>query len=143
VASASARTTLAQFSVRLDGVYFCPHHVDGVVAELAVQCACRKPQPGMLHRAAAELDLYLGGSWFIGDSLDDVEAGNRCGCRTILIDLGTEARPLQALRDPDFVARNTRHALGIVCAVEALSPTAELTYQPAGWGQAPNAVSTT
>ena len=128
---------LARFGVRLDGVYFCPHHVDGVVPELAVACDCRKPQPGMLTRAAAEFDLDLGRSWFVGDILDDVEAGNRAGCRTILVDLGTESPPLGTLRRPDFVARDTRHALGIVRAVEGIGPGTDLGYRPARWPVVP------
>jgi D-glycero-D-manno-heptose 1,7-bisphosphate phosphatase len=64
----------------------------------------------MLLRAAADLDLDLQRSWFIGDILDDIEAGNRAGCRTILVDLGTEQIPEQPLRCPDFVAHNTLHS---------------------------------
>lgn len=67
----------------LAGFYYCPHALgDG--------CACRKPRPGMLLRAAAEHRLDLAASWMIGDILDDVEAGRRAGCRTILIDNGNE-----------------------------------------------------
>ena len=124
---------LARFGVRLDGVYFCPHHPDGVIPELALRCECRKPQPGMLVQAAADLDLDLERSWFVGDILDDVEAGNRAGCRTILVDLGTEAPPAAPLRRPDFVARDTAHALRIVAAVDGTGPETDLRYQPARW----------
>ena len=75
---------------RLDGFYWCPHHPDGVVEDYAVDCDCRKPKPGLLLRAAQELDLDLKDSWFVGDILDDVEAGNRAGCRSILLDVGNE-----------------------------------------------------
>ena len=84
---------LTEFGVRIDAVYFCPHHPDGAIAELAVACECRKPEPGMLLRAANDLNLDLTRSWFVGDILDDVEAGNRAGCRTVLVDLGTEPPP--------------------------------------------------
>ncbi len=124
---------LARFGVRLDGVYFCPHHVDGVVPDLAVACECRKPQPGMLTRAAADLGLDLARSWFVGDILDDVEAGNRAGCRTILVDLGTESPPSDPLRRPFAVARDTRHALNIIAAAEGIGRTADLTYRPSTW----------
>ena len=124
---------LARLGVRLDGVYFCPHHPDGAIPELSIACECRKPAPGMLLRAAGELALDLEHSWFIGDILDDVEAGNRAGCRTILVDLGSEALPATQLRRPDFVARDTIHALRIVAAAESLRPLVELDYRPAGW----------
>jgi D-glycero-D-manno-heptose 1,7-bisphosphate phosphatase len=124
---------LAQLGVRLDGIYHCPHHPEGVVPALAVACACRKPQPGLLLRAATDLHLDLGSSWFVGDILDDVEAGKRAGCRTILVDVGTEAPPTHPLRHPDVVARDTPHALRIVRAVEQLGPPADLHYLPPSW----------
>lgn len=87
------RAELSISGVELDGVYFCPHHPDGIVPNLSIACACRKPQPGMLLQAADDLHLDLLSSWFIGDILDDVEAGHRAGCRTVLVDLGTEPEP--------------------------------------------------
>ncbi len=105
---------LAHWGVRLDGIYFCPHHPDGVVPHLAVRCDCRKPQPGMIQRAARELGLDLARSWFVGDILDDMEAGKRAGCRTILVDLGTESLPGRGPRQPDIVAPDTLHALAYI-----------------------------
>jgi D,D-heptose 1,7-bisphosphate phosphatase len=74
----------------LDGFYYCPHHPDGRLDRYAVQCQCRKPRPGMLLKAASDHDIDLADSWMIGDILHDIEAGNRAGCRTILIDNGNE-----------------------------------------------------
>ncbi len=124
---------LAKDGVRIDGIYYCPHHPEGIVPGLAMQCLCRKPAPGMLHRASAELDLDVRRSWFVGDILDDVEAGNRAGARTVLVDLGTERRPRVQLRRPAFVARDTRHALALIRAAEGLGPLVETAYQPASW----------
>ena len=124
---------LADLDVRLDGVYFCPHHPQGAIAELAVVCDCRKPEPGLLLRAAAERGVDLQRSWFVGDILDDVEAGARAGCRTVLVDLGTEAPPLVPIRRPSFVARDTAHALAIVAAAEQLGVTASMAYVPPAW----------
>lgn len=74
------------FGVRFAEVSFCVHHPDGVVAPYAHECDCRKPQPGMLLRAARRHAIDLPRSWMIGDILDDVEAGCRAGCRTVLLD---------------------------------------------------------
>ena len=115
------REQLASVGVRLDGIYHCPHHIEGSIPALAKRCTCRKPQPGMLLRAASDLRLDLARSWMLGDILDDVEAGQRAGCRTVLVDLGTEALPTKPTRQPGYVARSTRHALRIVAAVEALA----------------------
>ena len=128
---------LAFLDVHLDGIYYCPHHIDGVIPELAIHCDCRKPQPGMLLQAAADLDIDLQNSWFVGDILDDIEAGNRAGCRTILVDLGTEQAPAQPLRHPNFVARDTLHALRIVAAIKQLGPSVDLSYRPSTWTPAP------
>jgi D-glycero-D-manno-heptose 1,7-bisphosphate phosphatase len=62
----------------IDAVLYCPHAPQ-------VGCDCRKPQPGMLHRAAADLGLALTQSYFVGDHLTDVQAGLAAGCRSILV----------------------------------------------------------
>ncbi len=61
-------------------------------AALPQGCACAPPEPGLLLRAAFEHRIDLPGSWLIGASLDLVEAGNRAGCRTLLVDNGTETQ---------------------------------------------------
>lgn len=124
---------LAASDVYLSGIYYCPHHIDGVIPELAIRCHCRKPEPGMLLRAAAELNLDLHRSWFVGDILDDIEAGNRTGCRTILVDLGTEQLPTAIQRCPTFVARDSCHALRMIQVIESLDSELELTYCPTRW----------
>ncbi|MBV9689813.1 MAG: HAD family hydrolase [Ktedonobacteraceae bacterium] len=134
---------LAQLAVWLDAIYYCPHHPSGVIPDLTMRCDCRKPQPGMLLRAAAELDLDLASSWFIGDILDDIEAGNRAGCHTILVDLDTEQCPWQPLRCPNFVARDTVHALRIISALEFSSLTTDLAYRPAAWQLVPQQATVT
>lgn len=71
--------------VPIAGFYYCPH-------DDADQCGCRKPRPGMIVQAARELSINLTESWMIGDILNDVEAGNRAGVRSILIDNGNETQ---------------------------------------------------
>jgi D-glycero-D-manno-heptose 1,7-bisphosphate phosphatase len=99
------RFLLEGLGVPLEGFYYCPHHPDGVVPEYLGACSCRKPEPGMILRAARELVLSLGDSWFVGDTLDDVEAGHRAGCRTALIDNGNETEWRRSpVRWPDVAA---------------------------------------
>ncbi|MDL5033810.1 HAD-IIIA family hydrolase [Pelomonas sp. APW6] len=78
---------LEAHGVDLDAMLSCPHLPD---ARGAPACACRKPAPGLLLQAAALLALDLRRSWMIGDTLDDVEAGHRAGCRALLFDSGGE-----------------------------------------------------
>ncbi len=129
-------TELDRLGVHIDAIYHCPHHPEGVVPELARHCECRKPRPGMILRAATELHIDPERSWFIGDILDDVEAGKRAGCRTVLVDLGTESDPIDPIRRPNYVARNTAHALEIVTCVERLAGAngdIDLGYRPPSW----------
>ena len=120
------RRLLAESGVPMDGFYYCPHHPDGVVEGYAMPCDCRKPQPGMILRAAREHGLDLGRSWFVGDILDDVEAGRAAGCRTVLIDNGNETEwVLTPARRPDFVVTDLREAARrIIDADRAEDPAA-------------------
>ncbi|WP_329466979.1 D-glycero-alpha-D-manno-heptose-1,7-bisphosphate 7-phosphatase [Streptomyces sp. NBC_01431] len=79
------RELLARHQVRLDGIYLCPHHPDGVVPQFSIACSCRKPAPGMLHQAAADLGRDLSSSWMVGDSVCDIDAGHRAGTHTALV----------------------------------------------------------
>ena len=76
---------LATERAAVDAWRYCHHHPRGY-GPLGTTCDCRKPAPGMLLAAAAELEIELPLSWMIGDSDSDVEAGVRAGCRTILFE---------------------------------------------------------
>ena len=68
-----------------DAFYFCPHHPEIGNTEYQTRCECRKPNPGMLLDAAREMNLDLSQCVMIGDSDRDVVAGQRAGCKTVLI----------------------------------------------------------
>jgi D-glycero-D-manno-heptose 1,7-bisphosphate phosphatase len=76
---------LAAGGIRLDGVYYCPHHPAASVAAYRSDCDCRKPKPGLLTRAARELDLELAGSWVIGDKPEDMALAAGAGLRAVLV----------------------------------------------------------
>lgn len=106
---------LQQHGVFIEKFYHCPHHPDGSVPPYNVECVCRKPHPGMLLRAARELDIDLSESWMIGDILNDIEAGKRAGCHTVLIDNGNETEwQLSPWRTPDFVAKSINAAADFI-----------------------------
>ena len=108
---------MSPYGVCFDGFYYCPHHPQGSDPCYALQCDCRKPQPGMLHRAALEHGLDLARSWLIGDILDDVEAGRRAGCRTVLLDVGSETEWRKGPeREPDHIARGLAEAVAWILA---------------------------
>jgi D,D-heptose 1,7-bisphosphate phosphatase len=106
---------LAEVGVQLAGFYYCPHHPDGVVQNYAIACSCRKPEPGLLLRAASDYGIDLAQSWFIGDILNDVEAGRRVGCRTILVDNGNETEwQLSPQRLPDYIVTDLAEAAQVI-----------------------------
>jgi D-glycero-D-manno-heptose 1,7-bisphosphate phosphatase len=98
----------------LDGFYVCPHLPEGI-NEYAVECDCRKPLPGLIHRAADELGIDIESSWFIGDTWMDAAAGRAAGCRTIMV--GPDARTADELPDdrrPDAAVRDLLGAARVI-----------------------------
>lgn len=82
-------TLLGKEGAYLDGIYFCPHHphkgYEGEIPELKFDCDCRKPKPGLLIKAAQELNIDLSRSYMVGDGENDIAAGKAAGCKTVLI----------------------------------------------------------
>lgn len=106
--------------VELAGFYVCPH---GPGDEEMFPCLCRKPAPGLLIQASVVHHYDLSRSWMIGDILDDVEAGRRAGCTTILVDVGNETQwHLSPLRTPHHLCADFLEAARIV--IRASSPPA-------------------
>ncbi|MDL2260067.1 lipopolysaccharide heptosyltransferase II [Deltaproteobacteria bacterium OttesenSCG-928-K17] len=105
---------LAIDGARLDGVYFCPHHPEGTVAEYARSCRCRKPESGLFERAAKDLKIDLAHSVWVGDRIRDIAAAEKFGGRSVLVTTGyglTEvSQPLDF--QPTVVAPDLRRAVG-------------------------------
>ena len=104
---------LAAIGERLDGHYCCPHEPHAAVAAYRQECDCRKPRPGLVHRAARDLDLDLGRSFVIGDKWSDIGLARAAGARGVLVRTGygrgQEHRPPPGLR-ADAVADNLMDA---------------------------------
>jgi histidinol-phosphate phosphatase family protein len=107
---------LAAEGVQFDDFRLCLHHPDGVVAELAGPCDCRKPAPGMLLAAARAHDLDLARSWMVGDTDGDVLAGQAAGCSTMLITHGGSAHKRRGAAVPDATAGDLGEAAGLILA---------------------------
>ncbi len=104
------------YGAHIDGMYYCPHHPAGELAEYRRDCDCRKPKPGMLVQAAKELSLDLTRSWMIGDRVSDLQAGASVGCRTVLVrtGYGNLANPVELDRDSlklELIAANLSDAV--------------------------------
>ena len=126
-ASADLAAVFAELELQvpsIDGFYFCPHGPED-------RCECRKPACGMLRRAAREHGIDLGRSWMVGDILDDVEAGRRACCRTVLVDNGNETEWREGpLRAPDHVVSNLLEAASVIVNAEKQTPRSPAAHAP-------------
>jgi D-glycero-D-manno-heptose 1,7-bisphosphate phosphatase len=106
---------LIAHGVQLEAAYHCPHHPLGSVARYAVSCSCRKPAPGMLLRAAAELRLDLPRSVLIGDKVSDAMAGRAAGVRWVILVRSGHALPQAADPSVDHCCEDLAAAANWVC----------------------------
>lgn len=96
----------ASSGAEIDRFFYCPHHPRATLMAYRRDCACRKPQPGMLLEAAAELGIDLRSSALVGDRLSDIAAGRAAGCRAILVETGMHAAPpIESNAHPDVPPR--------------------------------------
>lgn len=93
--------------VAIDGIYFCPHSE-------AEACLCRKPRTGMFERATDELNLERKGSFIIGDSRLDIEAGKNLGIGSVIVTTGATAAGEAASVGADFVAGSLEEAASFI-----------------------------
>ncbi len=108
------QSVLLEKGAVIDRFYFCPHHPTEGHDPYRRICDCRKPAPGLLHQAAADLDIDLNRSYLIGDRFQDMEAAHRAGAKGVLVltgygqDLLQEAGPDRAneLNQPDYIAKD-------------------------------------
>lgn len=113
------RASLAVSGIKLDAIYICPHHPQGIVVGLVAECDCRKPAPGMLLQAVRDFDLDLANSVLIGDKLSDVQAGKRAGVgRTVIVKSGHTIDSI-ALKEADLIAEDLLSAARTLIGIGA------------------------
>ena len=101
---------------KIDALYFCPHHPDGIIEKYAIKCECRKPKPGMINQALEEFSIDMANSYMVGDRYKDVLFGNKLNLKTILVLTGYGIGEWENDREkwelsPDYVARNILDAV--------------------------------
>ncbi len=108
------RELLLEQGARVDAIYHCPYlnGPQAAVEEYRKASDLRKPKPGMLLRAADELDVVLEESWMVGDGERDILAGERAGCRTVLVDPG--GRNVCDTYRPEFVVPSLLEAARLI-----------------------------
>ena len=113
---ASLGAAMEAGGARLDGIYFCPHHPSVGEPPYRQDCDCRKPRPGLLLRAEAELGVDLEHSYVVGDRLGDLELAWAVGAKGVLVRSGYGLGELTYhapgwRRQPDIVAEHLLEAV--------------------------------
>ncbi len=107
---------LSRFGAQLDGIYYCPHHPDE-------GCLCRKPRPGLIQKAASDLDLDLSRAYVVGDRFTDLLLAREINACGVLVLTGygrgelTYYLPRIGL-EPDLVAEDLWEAAQKIIAHE-------------------------
>ena len=107
---------------RLDGIYNCLHHPDSVVDEYRMRCECRKPGPGLLQKAAIELNLDLSNSYTVGDGVIDIAAGKAAETTTLFVS-SRKCYNCDNLIEhqtwPDYIVCDLAEAAAVIRSLEA------------------------
>jgi D-glycero-D-manno-heptose 1,7-bisphosphate phosphatase len=102
--------------IKIDGIYYCPHHPDYGSPKYKINCNCRKPKPGMIYQAVEEHKLDILQSIMIGDKLSDVLTGKNLGMESILVLTGfgknqrLKLESVGSSHQPDYVANDIYQA---------------------------------
>ena len=110
---------LASLNARLDGIYYCAHHPSVGEPPYRVDCDCRKPKPGLVNRAAEEMNIDLSASWMIGDRYGDIEMARNAGVRSAFVLSGYGRGEWEHQRkdwkeQPDLIAENLLEAVAMI-----------------------------
>lgn len=101
---------LAKADAKIDGYYLCPHHPEFSLND----CDCRKPEAGMLLRAAQDFSIDLNASYLIGDKASDIEAAHRVGVTPVLVATGYGAAESAKVAKTVMRARNVLEAVDMI-----------------------------
>jgi D-glycero-D-manno-heptose 1,7-bisphosphate phosphatase len=107
---------LSGAGARLDAIYYCAHHPSVGEPPYRFDCDCRKPRPGLIHRAAADFEIDLKESWMIGDRYSDIELAHNAGVRSAFVLSGYGRGEWEYQRPswkskPEMVAENLLEAV--------------------------------
>ena len=107
---------LKKDGARLDAIYYCAHHPSVGEPPYRFDCHCRKPKPGLILRAAKELNVDLGRSWMIGDRYSDIELAKNAGVSSAFVRSGYgrgewDHQRSEWKHEPDLVSENLLEAV--------------------------------
>ncbi len=100
-------TLLGKEGAFIDRIYYCPHHPDqgypGEIAELKIDCDCRKPKTGMIDQAVHDLNIQRNQSWMIGDTSSDMLTAKKAGLKSVLVETGYAGLDQKYWAIPDYI----------------------------------------
>jgi D-glycero-D-manno-heptose 1,7-bisphosphate phosphatase len=117
---------LARDGAVLDAIYYCPHHPTEGTGAYRVICNCRKPNPGMINRASAELGVDPAVSYVVGDQAIDMELAARVGARGILLQPNNDQVGVKNI-SPFTVVEDLREAAQRILAHMSQTPVREIS----------------
>jgi D-glycero-D-manno-heptose 1,7-bisphosphate phosphatase len=115
---------------RLDAIYYCAHHPSVGEPPYRFDCDCRKPRPGLIHRAAADFEIELPASWMIGDRYSDIELAHNAGVRSAFVLSGYGRGEWEYQRaawksEPELVAENLLEAVRMIVDENGEKPSGD------------------
>lgn len=105
---------LAKKGAKIDAIFYCPHHPNANLKKYRVHCRCRKPNAGMIMKAAKKFGINLRKSFMIGDMTQDILSGKRAGAKTILLKTGFAGKDKKYKAKPNFIAKDLKEAAQII-----------------------------
>lgn len=108
---------------KIDKIYYCPHHKNGIVEKYKIDCDCRKPKPGMLLKAQKDFKISLEKSYLIGDRYKDIQFAFSNNIKSILVKTGYGLgeffyQSKNWPKDPDYVCNNLLEAAHLIGKIE-------------------------
>ncbi len=112
---------MEKFGIRIDGYYYCFHHPTAGKGGYLMECNCRKPNIGLLEKAAEKFKIDFSRSYMIGDKMSDILTGNRAGCKTILVKTGYGGKGGEPEMEakPDYIKKDLLDAVSFILKRES------------------------
>ncbi len=106
---------LKKQGAKIDAIYCCPHHPNANLIQYRKDCFDRKPNIGLIKKAAEDFNISLRDSFLIGDSTVDIKTAYNAGIRSILVGTGYAGKDKKFDVSADYTAKNLLEAVLIIC----------------------------
>lgn len=101
-------------AIGVDAIYYCPHHPEGKVKQYRKICQCRKPETGLFEQACRDFKIEMKHSLMVGDRAGDIQAGQKAGIKTVLLESGYGMARLEKMVTPDYILNDLRNVIDLL-----------------------------